>query len=721
MFSQLSFNWPSSTPLILQQQTSECGPACIAMISGHYGNMLSMSKIRQQCVQNNYSLQGMNLLQLSQLAELNELTARAFQCEIDELESLTLPCILHWDLQHFVVLTKIKKQTFHIHDPASGSKVFSLAQLSKHFTGVALSIEPALSFTPNKTDTDIHLRDLWAGSNGFSSALWQIGMLSITLQLLSLSTPYYLQWIMDEVLLTFDKSMLFTLAFGFSGVLIFTTMVNVLRSWIITRFTSFLAVGLSDNVMSHLLKLPHEYFVNRHLGDIASRFGSVNAINERISAGITETIVDGIMVLSVVGVMLLYGWTLTLIVVGFMLLYGILRWVFFQPLRQATLCQLEYNAKADTLFFESLRAHQTITLFNQTARRKQLWANDYVNAVNAGIELSRWNIGFETINKLIFGFENIMVIMVATIMVMDQSLSIGMMIAFIAYKTMFTQRIANLVEQGIAFKMLRMHLERLGDIIDTPIQPNLTAQRALPYHRLNQTFLAKDNNDSRADTSGELVLDNVSFHYPGSEDLILNQINLTINAGEKVVISGPSGGGKTTLLKIMLGLIAPTSGCVRYNGVDITQLGLVAYRSQIATVMQDDLLLAGTIEENITLFDEEPKHKELLRILEQCQLLDMVNRLPMGINTLIGELGAQLSGGQIQRILLARALYQRPHILYLDEATSALDKETEQAIISQIKHLGMTQIQIAHRQETIKNAEHHYQINAHGLQRIANR
>lgn len=360
-------------------------------------------------------------------------------------------------------------------------------------------------------------------------------------------------------------------------------------------------------------------------------------------------------------------------------------------------------------------------MFNQTARRKQLWANDYVNAINAGIELSRWNIGFETINKLIFGFENIMVILVATIMVMDQSLSIGMMIAFIAYKTMFTQRIANLVEQGIAFKMLRMHLERLSDILQTPIQSHLTGQRALPHHRLNQTFIDKNNNYSGADTPGELVLDNVSFHYPGSGVLVLNEINLTINVGDKVVISGPSGGGKTTLLKIMLGLIAPTSGCVKYNGVDITQLGLVAYRSQIATVMQDDVLLAGTIEENITLFAEQPKHRELLRILEQCQLLDMVNRLPMGLNTLVGELGAQLSGGQIQRILLARALYQRPHILFLDEATSALDKETEQAIISQIKHLGMTQIQIAHRQETIKNAEHHYQVNAHGLLHIVNR
>ena len=718
MLNALSFNWFRTTPLILQQQKAECGPACIAMISGFYGHPLSMSKVRQQCVQNNYSLQGMNLLQLSQLAELNELTPRAFQCEIDELATLSLPCVLHWDFGHFVVLSKIKNgktSTFHINDPASGIKVLTRGELSTHFTGVALSLEPTRSFNKSKAVPSIRLRDLWQGAHGLSTSLWQIGLLSFTLQLLALSTPYYMQWIMDEVLLTFDTGMLLTLAFGFSGVLVFTAMVNVLRSWIITRFTSYLALGLSHNVMSHLLKLPHDYFVQRHLGDIASRFGSVNAINERISAGITETIVDGIMVMSVVVVMLIYGWELTLIVTSFMILYVVLRWLCFQPLRQATLCQIESTAKAETIFLESLRANQTINLFNQTDKRKQLWANDYVDALNAGIVLSRWNIGFETMNKLIFGFENIIVIMVATMMVMEQDLTVGMLLAFVAYKTMFTQRVASLVEHAIAFKMLRMHLERLSDIIHTPVQPYLQAQRPLPQPIMMQPSTNTNAPLPMVNPPGELILENVSFHYPGSDELILKNINLKVKPGDKLVISGPSGGGKTTLLKIMLGLITPTTGCVKYNGIDITQIGLIAYRSQIATVMQDDMLLAGTILENITLFDDQLNNEKIAQLLVQCQLVDMINSLPMGLNTLVGELGAQFSGGQIQRILLARALYQQPLILFLDEATSALDKGTEEAISHQIKHLSMTQIQIAHRQETISQAEQHYHINKNGL------
>lgn len=717
------FHWSPSTPLILQQQTAECGPACIAMISSHHGKALTMSTIRQQCVQNNYSLQGMNLLQLSQLAALNELTSRAFRCEIDELATLTLPCILHWDLQHFVVLTKIKQSKnpiFYINDPASGFKKLTRAELSMHFTGIALSVEPMLAFTKQKAVDSLHFRELWRKAHGLGRTLWQIGFLSMMLQLLALSTPYYLQWIIDEVLLTFDKSMLFTLACGFSGVLIFTAMINVLRSWIITRCTALLALSLSDNVMSHLLKLPHDFFVQRHLGDIASRFGSVNAINERMSAGITETIVDGIMVISVVGVMLMYAWELTLIVVSFMLLYGLIRWFFFQPLRQATLLQLENSAKAETLFLENLRANQTINLFNQTDRRKQLWANHFVDSLNASIVISRWNIGFETANKLIFGFENIMIIMVATMMVMEQNLTMGMMLAFITYKTMFTQRIANLVEQVIAFRMLKMHIERLSDIVKTPIQKHLYAQQMLPQAVYKGAFRSDQASTSGLNVGGELVLENVSFHYSGSEQRILNNINLKVTAGDKLVISGPSGGGKTTLLKIMLGLIIPTSGSVKYNGVDITQLGLIAYRSQIATVMQDDILLAGSIAENITLFDEQPDDKKIYKLLQKCRLDDLINTLPMGLNTFIGELGAQLSGGQIQRILLARALYQQPHILFLDEATSALDKETECTIINQIKHLEMTQIQIAHRQETIDNAKQHYRINSNGLVRIEN-
>lgn len=709
MVNGLVFDWTKRTPLIRQQQHSECGPACIAMVCSYHGLQMDMTTIRQQCLLHNISLQGMNLMQMNQLATLNKLSPRAVQCDVDELVQLPLPCVLHWDMQHFVVLTSIKgrrnKMVFHINDPAIGCKQLSIAQVSAHFTGIALTLVPSIEFVKAKVTQPVRIRDLWQRAPGLISALWQLGAISLVLQLLALTTPYYMQWIMDEVLLTYDMQLLVLLAAGFSGVLVFSTLVGLLRSWVVVRCTNFLALSLGSGVLRHLLRLPHDFFVQRHLGDIASRFDSVHAINERISSGIAETAIDGVMALSVLVVMCFYGWELTGTVLGFMLVYGILRWLFYQPLQSATQAQLETKAKADSLFLESVRTNQTLTLFNQTEARHQQWQHKYVDSLNSGIVLSRWNISFAALNKLLFGIENIIVIMFATKMVMAQTITLGMLIAFIAYKTMFTQRIASLIEHLILFKMLGMHMQRLSDITHTPVQPNLEATKVLPS-AMNQAVGAA------------LTLENVSFHYPGSSHHILQEVNLQINAGDNVVLSGPSGGGKTTLLKIMLGLLTPTAGRIKYNGVDITEIGLIAYRNKIATVMQDDVLLAGTVLDNITFFAENINQERVQNVIKQCQLDNLLLQLPMGLQSIVGELGAQLSGGQIQRILLARALYQNPQILFLDEATSALDQYNEAQIVHSLGTLEITKIQIAHRQETIAHAQLHYEISINGIHLI---
>ena len=706
MVNRLAFAWGKKTPLIHQQQNTECGPACIAMVCSYHGLQLDMVSFRQQCLLHNLSLQGMNLLQLNQLAALNKLTPRAVQCEVEELAQLPLPCVLHWDMQHFVVLTKLsgrgKKVVFQINDPAGGTRQLTPIQLSKHFTGIALTLTPSIDFVRDNVTQPVRIRDLWQRAPGLMGALWQLGALSLVLQLLALTTPYYMQWIMDEVLLTYDVQLLLVLAIGFSGVLLFSTLIGMLRSWLVVRCANFLALSLGSGVLRHLLRLPHDFFVQRHLGDIASRFDSVHAINERISSGITETAIDGVMALSILIVMCFYGWELTFTVLGFMCVYGIVRWLFYQPLQTATHAQLETKAKADSVFLESVRTNQTLTLFNQTDARHQQWQHKYVDSLNTGIVLSRWNISFEAVNKLLFGIENIIVIVLATHMVMAQTITLGMLIAFIAYKNMFTGRIASLIEHLILFKMLGMHMQRLSDITHTPIQPNLEAKRALVMTQ-------------QTGSGAALTLDNVTFHYPGSSLNILDNVNLHINAGDSLVLSGPSGGGKTTLLKIMLGLLTPTSGQIKYNGVDITDLGLIAYRKQISTVMQDDVLLAGTVLDNITFFAENIDTERVQNVIKQCQLQTAIAQLPMGLQSLVGELGAQLSGGQIQRILLARALYQQPQILFLDEATSALDQPNEALIVQSLAELSITKIHIAHRQETIAHAQLHYEISMDGL------
>ena len=282
-------------------------------------------------------------------------------------------------------------------------------------------------------------------------------------------------------------------------------------------------------------------------------------------------------------------------------------------------------------------------------------------------------------------------------MVMANSLSVGMVLAFIAYKGQLTSRFANLIEQIIQFKMMRLHLDRIADIA-------LTEQEA------NREGEATFSNSEGQEPKGQLTLENICFSYSDDQTQILNNVNLSLEAGDSIAITGPSGSGKTTLMKIMLGLLQPSSGKVLLDGKDITQIGLKNYRKKIAAVMQDDTLLAGSIADNISFFDPQSNYLKIEQCAQLAVIHDDINKMTMGYNSLVGDMGSNLSGGQIQRLLLARALYQSPCVLFMDEATSHLDKDNETKISEQIQHLPITKIMIAHRQETINMADQVYSL-----------
>jgi len=532
------------------------------------------------------------------------------------------------------------------------------------------------------------------------SGLIKLVSLSLVLQLFALMTPYYMQWVVDEVLISFDKPLLTVLAMGFALVVVISMVTNAVRSWLILRLSSLLNMQMGVNLLRHLLRLPMNYFESRHVGDIVSRFGSLAQIRERLTTGFVETLVDGVMAITVLIMMLLYSVKLTMVVLAAIALYTLVRLLLYRSLHQATEEMIQNSAKEQSNFLENIRGIQTIKLFGNESQRQGVWLNRYAEVINSEIRLGRLNISFDSFNKLLFGLENVLVVYLAATMVMANSLTVGMLLAFIAYKGQLTSRFANLVEQVIQFKMMRLHLDRISDIALTPQEANREGEASLAEYR------------------GQLTLENVSFRYSDDGPAILNNINLELEAGASIAITGPSGAGKTTLMKIMLGLLQPTSGRVLLDGKDINQLGLKNYRKQIAAVMQQDTLLAGSIADNISFFDPQPN---LLKI-EQCARLasihEDIDKMTMGYNSLVGDMGSNLSGGQVQRILLARALYQSPSVLFMDEATSHLDKDNEAKISEQIQHLPMTRIMIAHRQETIKMADEVYVLDLGELQRL---
>lgn len=680
----LEFSGNKRVPLILQAEMAECGLACVAMIASFHGHKLDMAALRKR-----YSadLKGMNLQQLIGLSDSMGLASRALKCPIEEVGKLALPCVLHWDMNHFVVLTGVTKSGVSINDPGLGKRKLTLKEFTEHFTGIALELTPTKGFEKQDERQQMRLSQLWSKMTGLGKTLTSLFVLSILLQIFALVTPYYMQWVVDEVLISQDKPLLIVLALGFGLLAIINVITTGVRSWLVLRVSSLLNMQMGVNLLRHLLRLPMSYFEKRHIGDLVSRFGSLAQVRERLTTGLVETVVDGVMSIAVLVMMLLYSVKLTLVVVAAILIYALLRLALYRPLHRATEESIQASAKEQTNFLENIRGIQTIKLFTSEPQRQSIWQNRYSEVINADIRLGKLKISFEAVNKLLFGLENIIVIYLAATIVMSGGLTIGMVLAFIAYKNQLTERFASLIEQLILFRMLRLHLDRISDI-------------ALHEQEANRESIIPLNK-----VTGQLTLEHVSYCYGDNEPNIINDVSLTINAHESVAIVGESGCGKTTLVKLMLGLLTPTQGRILLDGQDITQIGLTQYRQQIAAVMQDDTLLSGSIADNLTFFEPEPNYLRMQQCAQLAAIDSDISKMTMGYNTLVGDMGSQFSGGQVQRLLLARALYQQPSLLFMDEATSHLDIENEAKISEQIKHLKMTRVIIAHRPETIKQAQ----------------
>lgn len=682
--------------MIFQSESAECGLACIAMVANYHGHQLDLTTLRNRYI---VSLKGANMQQLMLLASQLNMTARALKLELNQLKNLRTPCILHWEMNHFVVLRKVHRNGITILDPAMGERRLSFADVDKAFTGVALELTPGSEFKKVDERVQLSLSAFWSNMRGVVPALVKLFLLSLILQVFALASPYYTQLVVDEVLVSQDKPLLTALALGFGLLMLIQIVVGVLRSWISLHLGTMMSMQMVTNLFRHLLHLPLTFFEKRHMGDITSRFGSLSAVQSLLTNSLVEGILDGIMVVIVFAMMYLYSPQLSLVVVLVVALYALIRWAFYWPMRQLTEESIVAGAKEDSVFMETIRGMQSIKLFGQQSQRLNIWQNRHAEAINTGYRLAKWGISASTVNQLLFGIEGIMIIYLAAHAVMDGSMTVGMLFAFMAYKSQFTGRMSALIGLVVQVKMTRLHLDRLADIALTEKEDEGSA------------------NDGR-ELSGQLSLTNISFRYASNDPLLFNGLNLEISAGENVAIIGPSGTGKTSLMKIMLGLLPSESGKVEVDGVDIRHLGLRHYRSQIAAVMQDDQLMSGTLAENISFFDSQMDMQQVVACAQLAGIHQDIAAMQMGYNALVGDMGSALSGGQKQRLLLARALYRKPKILFMDEATSHLDVQLEHYVNQAIKQLNMTRIIIAHRPETIVNAERIMQLHNGELQDV---
>jgi ATP-binding cassette, subfamily B, bacterial CvaB/MchF/RaxB len=677
-------------PIIRQTEAAECGLACLAMVSSYHGHRIDLNTLRRR---HPVSLKGVTLRALIQVASQMQFACRAVRFELGHLGQLTLPAIVHWDMNHFVVLKSVTRRGVVIYDPATGEKLFPISEASKHLTGVALELSPLESFSPKDERARLPFSTFWGQLHGSTHALVQILILSVILELFVIASPFYLQLTVDEVISRGDVDLLVVLVLGFGLLTVIKVATNALRSIIMVVVQNVLHFQIGARLFHHLVRLPIAYFEKRHVGDVLSRFTSIEPIRTALAEGMITAIIDGLMALATLAMIFVYSAQLAFVVLIALVLYATVRLALYRLLRQRSLAVIEAKAQENSTFIETLRAIQSLKLFNREDDREAQWLNRYADVVSANVRLGRTKIAFTSINEAIFGIENIVTIYLAARMALGGHLTIGMIFAFMSYKQHFTEKAVQLVEKALDFRILELHLERLGDIALSQLERG--HDQVLAYMR---------------PIEGRVELRNVFFRYAETEPFVLENVSFTIEPGEFVTIMGPSGGGKTTLMKIMLGLLEPTSGEVLIDGIPLGVIGPRAYREQVAAVMQEDQLLSGSIADNICFFDPSFDETRMIQCAQLARIHDEVMAMPMTYNSLIGDMGSSLSGGQKQRVLLARALYRQPRILFLDEGTAHLDIENEKFINESLRRLNMTRISVAHRPEMSSGADRIWRV-----------
>ena len=686
ILDKLSLGFGRNIPTILQTEATECGLACIAMIADYYGYESDLITLRRRF---SISQKGSNLSQLIKISNQLKLVTRPLKLELEDLDQLKTPCILHWDFNHFVVLESIKGQKVTILDPAFGKRVLSFDEVSQHFTGVALELWPNTDFEKKQEKNQIELKSLIGHVRGLWKSLGQILILALALEIFSLISPFFMQWVIDHVIVSADRDLLTVLAIGFAILMCLQQLISVFRSWIMMYMSTHLNVQWRANVFNHLINVPVSYFERRSLGDVVSRFGSIDSIQRTLTSTFLEAILDGLMTVFTLILMFIYSPKLAWIAIATMSLYALIRWLWYAPLKRATEAEIIHAAKQSSHFMETVRGAKTIKLFQRQDLRRSMWLGLLVNQVNASLTTQKLSLGFRLANGFLFGLENILIIWLGATLVLDGNFTVGVMMAFIAYKNQFDGRVAGLIDKFIEVKMLQIDIERLSDIVLTE-----------PEKLYAETEI---NDISNAENAIEVS--NLQFKYSENDPLILKNVSFKIPVNQSVAIIGPTGCGKTTLLHVLLGVFHQTEGEIKVMGQNLDTLGLNFVRDQIGTVLQDDILFAGSIAENICFFDSTPNLEWMNECAEIAAIHQDILKMPMGYQTLVGDIGNMLSGGQKQRIILARALYKKPKILFMDEATSHLDIQKEHEVNEKLKQLKITKILIAHRPETIASAE----------------
>jgi ATP-binding cassette subfamily B protein len=671
-------------PEMRQMTAVECGAACIAMILNYYGYAASITEVLDRC---GVGRDGLTALEIVKSTRLYGLRVRAVSLDLEDFRFVTLPAIVHWEFNHFLIVERWSRKRIEIVDPALGRRTLTHAEFDEGFTGVAIMLEPGAQFeqrAPQKSLTP------WSYMRSFlrmRAIIFQILGTSLLLQLLGLAAPFLTEVLIDRILPDKDTNLLIMLALGMLILILMQGVTAFLRSSLLIYLQTRIDTNMMLNFFEHMLSLPYRFFQLRLSGDLLARMNSNLAIRDLLTNQLISSLLDGGTVVTYFIILLFLSKLVAGIALGIGIVQAALLLLTSSSIRRLTQRDLEAQGKTQGYMNEVLSGIATIKAAGAEHRAFNRWENLFFNEMNVSLRLSYLSSVVGTFFGILNVLSPLLLLWIGSLQVIAGNMSIGTMLAVNTLAIQFLVPLGALATTGQELQVVRAHFSRLADVIST--QPEQDVVQAQVPHLLR----------------GQVELKHVSFQYDLNAPLILRDINVKMYPGQKIALVGRTGSGKSTLGKLLVGLIIPTTGAILFDGTPLEQLNYQEVRSQFGSVLQESFVFSGSIKENIALNNPTMNMERVIEAAQIAAIADDIDKMPMGYDTLVSEGGSAFSGGQRQRLSLARALANHPALLLLDEATSSLDVVTERSVEQNLKRLPCTQIIIAHRLSTIRNAD----------------
>lgn len=670
-------------PSIRQMEEADCGAVCLAMVLGYFGKRVHLGELRDMT---GTGRDGVSALSIATAARAYGLRARGVQADLGDLRHLPRGSILHWQFHHFVVFERTTRNGIRVVDPAHGRRAVRMDELRRAYTGVAVVFEPTERFDRGGSrakGTYRYLRPI----SGQSRNLSRVIATSLVIRLAALALPLLTALVVDEIVPHGDRQLLLAVTVGIVAVIGYQFLSGFLRGNLLLELRTRLDMGLTMGFVDHLVKLPYTFFLRRSSGDLMMRLESNSAVRDILTTGTMSGLLDGsfaslyLILLFFVSPVL----AIAVLVIAFIeIATMVLSWRRSQRLMSETL-----QAQADTqsYAYELLAGIETLKASGAEHRAADHWSGLFVDQVNRELARGRLTAAIEAVMSTLRIASPLAILMIGALQVLAGSLSLGTMLAAAALAAGFLDPLATLITNGLQLQQLRSYMERLNDVLDAPREQQ--GEKVRPAPRL----------------TGQIRARQVSFSYGPLAPTVVSNVSLDIEPGQHIGIAGRSGSGKSTLAHLLLGLYRPTSGRIEFDGQDLAGLDAGSVRRQLGIVTQRPYLFGSSIRENIALTNPRLPLQAVAQAAQLACIDDDITAMPMGYDTLLHDGGASVSGGQRQRLALARALVHRPSILLLDEATSELDTVTEQRIYANLEAMSATTIVIAHRLSTIRNTD----------------